>query len=84
MKLICRTFLRKEKVIAIADIDTRKLTNHLRKNGSMKGCISTDYKNVNKCIDLAQSFTGLSGLDLAKEVTVKESYLFNQKGRKTG
>ena len=78
-----QTFLRKEKVIAIADIDTRKLTNHLRKHGSMKGCISTDYKNVNKCIDLAQSFTGLSGLDLAKEVTVKESYLFNQKGRKT-
>ena len=78
-----QSFLREEKVIAIADIDTRKLTNHLRKHGSMKGCISTDYKNVNKCIDLAQSFTGLSGLDLAKEVTVKESYLFNQKGRKT-
>jgi len=78
-----QNFLCKEKVIAIADIDTRKLTNHLRKYGSMKGCISTDYKNVNKCIDLAQSFTGLSGLDLAKEVTVKESYLFNQKGRKT-
>ena len=79
-----QSFLREEKVIAIADIDTRKLTNHLRKHGSMKGCISTDYKNVNKCIDLAQSFTGLSGLDLAKEVTVKESYLFNKKGRKTG
>ena len=79
-----QNFLCKEKVIAIADIDTRKLTNHLRKNGSMKGCISTDYKNVNKCIDLAQSFSGLSGLDLAKEVSVKESYLFNQKGRKTG
>ena len=77
-----QNFLCKEKVIAIADIDTRKLTNHLRKNGSMKGCISTDYKNVNKCIDLAQSFSGLSGLDLAKEVSVKESYLFNQKGRK--
>ena len=77
-----QSFLLKEKVIAIANIDTRKLTNHIRKHGSMKGCISTDYKNVNKCIDLAKSFSGLSGLDLAKEVSVKESYIFNTRTRK--
>ena len=77
-------FLQKNNVVAIADIDTRKLTNHLRKHGSLKGCISTDYKNVNKCINLAKSFSGLSGLDLAKEVSVQKSYLFNPRSKKTG
>lgn len=77
-----QSFLQKENVIAISDIDTRKLTNHLRKHGSMKGCISTDYKKVNKCIDLAKSFSGLSGLDLAKEVSVKESYPFHPRRKK--
>lgn len=79
-----QSFLQKHKVIAIADIDTRKLTNHLRKHGAMKGCISTDYKNVNKCINLAKSFSGLSGLDLAKEVSVQKSYLFNPRNEKAG
>ena len=78
-----QNFLQKHSVVAIADIDTRKLTNHLRKHGAMKGCISTDYKNVNKCINLAKSFSGLSGLDLAKEVSVQKSYLFNPKSKKT-
>ena len=78
-----QNFLQKHNVVAIADIDTRKLTNHLRKHGAMKGCISTDYKNVNKCINLAKSFSGLSGLDLAKEVSVQKSYLFNPKSKKT-
>jgi carbamoyl-phosphate synthase small subunit len=79
-----QNFLQKHSVVAIADIDTRKLTNHLRKHGSMKGCISTDYKDVKKCINLAKSFSGLSGLDLAKEVSVQKSYLFNPKSKKTG
>jgi len=79
-----QNFLQKNSVVAIANIDTRKLTNHLRKHGSMKGCISTDYKNVNKCINLAKSFSGLSGLDLAKEVSVQKSYLFNPRSKKTG
>ena len=78
-----QNFLQVNSVVAIADIDTRKLTNHLRKHGSMKGCISTDYKNVNKCINLAKSFSGLSGLDLAKEVSVQKSYLFNPRNKKT-
>ena len=78
-----QTFLREERVIAIADIDTRKLTNHLRKYGSMNGCISTDHKNVNKCIKLAKSFSGLSGLDLAKEVSVKKPYPFNPRRKQT-
>ena len=56
----------------------------MRKHGSLKGCISTDYKNVNKCINLAKSFSGLSGLDLAKEVSVQRSYLFNPRSKKTG
>ncbi len=77
-----QNFLQKNSVVAIADIDTRKLTNHLRKHGSLKGCISTDYKNVNKCINLAKSFSGLSGLDLAKEVSVQKSYLFNPRNKK--
>ncbi len=69
-------FLKEQQIVAISDIDTRKLTNHLRVNGSMSGCISSDNKDIRECIKLAKSFPGLTGMDLAKEVTTKNSYNF--------
>ena len=61
-------FLIEHNIIAIAGIDTRALTNILRENGSLKGCITTTEK-VTKAREL-------KGLDLAKEVSTKEKYTF--------
>lgn len=64
--------------MAIAGIDTRKLTRILREKGAQNGCILAGEDNVQKAIDLARSFPGLAGMDLAKVVSVKEPYAWNQ------
>lgn len=71
-------YLKQEKVPAIAGIDTRKLTRILRDKGAQNGCILAGEDNVQKAIDLARSFPGLAGMDLAKVVSVKEPYEWNQ------
>jgi len=65
-------YLKGEKVVAIAGIDTRKLTRILREKGAQNGCILAGEDNVQKAIDLARSFPGLSGMDLAKVVSVTD------------
>lgn len=68
-------YLKKNNVVAISDIDTRALTNHLRLKGSLNGCImSGDDLDESAAIKSAQSFAGLEGKDLAKEVTCKQPY----------
>jgi len=69
-------FLKQQKIVAISNIDTRKLTNHLRINGSMSGCISSENKDIGDFVKLAKSFPGLAGMDLAKEVTTEKIYSF--------
>ncbi len=68
-------YLQQHKVVAIADIDTRKLTRLLRDKGAQRGCIMAG-KTVD--VDVAktaiQGFPGLQGMDLAKEVTTKQTY----------
>jgi len=71
-------YLKGEKVVAIAAIDTRKLTRILREKGAQNGCILAGEDNVQKAIDLARSFPGLSGMDLAKVVSVTEPYEWTQ------
>ncbi|GCB05888.1 glutamine-hydrolyzing carbamoyl-phosphate synthase small subunit [Ralstonia sp. SET104] len=71
-------YLKGEKVVAIAGIDTRKLTRILREKGAQNGCILAGEDNVQKAIDLARSFPGLSGMDLAKVVSVAEPYEWTQ------
>ncbi len=69
-------YLVEHDVLAISDIDTRALTNLLRKNGSLNGCImSGPDLDETKAIELAKSFAGLEGKDLAKEVSCKTSYI---------
>lgn len=78
-------YLKENNIVAIADIDTRKLTRILRNKGALSACIiatdetkNIDKKNIAaKALLLAQNFCGLKGLDLAKEVTTKESYLWS-------
>lgn len=71
-------YLKRHKIVAIADIDTRQLTRHLRKNGAMKACIVAGSNiDADKAVAAAKSFAGLVGMDLAKEVSTKESYSWN-------
>lgn len=78
------SYLKKHNVIAIADIDTRRLTRILREKGAQHGVIIT-ATNKQTLLDNAQAakqqainFKGLSGLDLAKEVTCTKSYIWTQ------
>jgi carbamoyl-phosphate synthase small subunit len=72
-------FLRRANTVAIAEIDTRRLTRLLRDNGAQAGCIITgaDAK-VSEALTAAKKFPGLKGMDLAKLVTTKASYQWKQ------
>ncbi len=67
-------FLRLAGTVAIADIDTRKLTRIIREKGAQSGCIMTGDKPAEKAIEHARKFPGIAGMDLAKFVTTRESY----------
>ena len=68
-------YLIANNVVAIADIDTRRLTRILREKGAQSGCIvAGDNIDEAAALAAAKGFSGLKGMDLAKEVTVKEAY----------
>ncbi|MDE0956421.1 MAG: glutamine-hydrolyzing carbamoyl-phosphate synthase small subunit [Pseudomonadales bacterium] len=68
-------YLIANNVVAIADIDTRRLTRILREKGAQSGCIvAGDNIDEAAALAAAKGFAGLKGMDLAKEVTVKEAY----------
>jgi carbamoyl-phosphate synthase small subunit len=72
------SFLVRCKVVAIAEIDTRKLTRLLREKGAQAGCIMTgDNIGEADAIRAAKKFPGLKGMDLAKAVSTKRSYQWN-------
>jgi carbamoyl-phosphate synthase small subunit len=68
-------YLLSENIVAISDIDTRRLTRLLRDNGAQNGCIvaGSDPDEAD-ALAKARAFCGLKGLDLAKEVTTKAPY----------
>ena len=72
-------FLRRGKTVAIADIDTRKLTRIIRDKGAQAGCIVTGGKaSAEEAVRAARKFPGLKGMDLARLVTTKQAYQWNQ------
>lgn len=72
-------YLQRSGVIAIADIDTRRLTRILREKGAQNGCIiAGDNPDLSTALKLAQEFPGLKGMDLAKEVTTETGYDWSQ------
>jgi carbamoyl-phosphate synthase small subunit len=72
-------FLRRGKTVAIAEIDTRKLTRIIRDKGAQAGCIVTGEKaNAGEAVKAARKFPGLKGMDLAKLVSTKQPYQWNQ------
>ncbi len=70
-------YLKKHGIVAIAGIDTRKLTRILREKGAQAGCIMAVEVDEAKAIAEAQAFPGLAGMDLAKVVTVDSPYEWN-------
>ncbi|MCL4791557.1 MAG: glutamine-hydrolyzing carbamoyl-phosphate synthase small subunit [Gammaproteobacteria bacterium] len=70
-------FLRRGGIVAIAEIDTRKLTRILRDKGAMSGCIMTGEVDPRTAVDHARRFPGLAGMDLAKIVSTKDNYQWN-------
>ncbi|MEY4536269.1 MAG: hypothetical protein RL171_420 [Pseudomonadota bacterium] len=78
-------YLIQEKTIAIADIDTRQLTRHLRTHGAQNGCILALAEGeaatpalIHKAVALAKAAPNMSGLDLAKVVSTTKTYPWTQ------
>ena len=77
-------WLKKNKIVGITGLDTRSLTNYIRDKGAPKGTISNNKRgnfNIKKLLNNSIKWSGLSGLDLAQEVTTKKIYKW--KGLKT-
>jgi carbamoyl-phosphate synthase small subunit len=72
-------YLKRHGIVAIAGIDTRRLTRILRDKGALSGCIvAGEQIDADAALAKARAFPGLNGMDLAKEVTVGESYSWNE------
>jgi len=72
-------YLRRHRVVAIADIDTRRLTRILRDRGAQSACIVAGAEiSTEHALTTARAFPGLKGMDLAKVVSTKASYTFEQ------
>jgi carbamoyl-phosphate synthase small subunit len=71
-------YLRDEGVVAIAGIDTRRLTRILRDKGAQNGCILAGTDDEARAVELARSFPGLAGMDLAKVVSTAKPYEWAQ------
>ena len=72
-------FLQAGKIVAIAGLDTRRLTRLLREKGAQAGCIMTGERiDEAAAVRAARSFPGLKGMDLAKVVSTRESYQWNE------
>ncbi|MDB3936498.1 glutamine-hydrolyzing carbamoyl-phosphate synthase small subunit [Granulosicoccus sp.] len=74
------SFLNAQGVVAIANVDTRALTRHLRDKGAQSGCIMAGAGlDKTAALGAAQAFPGLAGMDLAKQVTCAEPYQWRKR-----
>ncbi|WP_419833174.1 glutamine-hydrolyzing carbamoyl-phosphate synthase small subunit [Endozoicomonas atrinae] len=72
-------YLKSRNIVAIAGIDTRRLTRILREKGAQNGCIMAgDSVDEAKALVKAREFPGLKGMDLAKEVTTDQPYTWTE------
>jgi carbamoyl-phosphate synthase small subunit len=76
-------YLKANNVVAIAGIDTRKLTRILRTKGAQNGCVATG-SDVDAALAAARGFAGLAGMDLAQVVSCEKPYEWNQREWKLG
>jgi len=70
-------YLKKQNIVGIANIDTRRLTRLLRDKGAQNGCIMAGDIDEQKALAAAKDFAGLQGMDLAKEVTASDTQPWN-------
>jgi len=73
-------WLKKNKIVGLTGLDTRSLTNFIRDKGAPKGTISNNKKgnfNLKKLINISTKWSGLNGLDLAKNVTTQKKYIWS-------
>jgi carbamoyl-phosphate synthase small subunit len=78
-------YLLANKVVAIAEIDTRKLTRILRDKGVQRGCIMAgDEVDIDTANEAIAGFAGLKGMDLAREVTVSAAYEWTEDAWRLG
>ena len=77
-------YLRDAGVVAIADIDTRRLTRILREKGAQNGCLMAGKLDEAGALTAARAFPGLSGMDLAREVTCARPYAWTETQWKPG
>jgi len=71
-------FLKRQKIVGIADLDTRKLTRILREKGAQNGCLIAGEVDLDLALQKAKSFPGLAGMDLAKVVTTRKPYEWSE------
>ena len=72
-------WLKKNQIVGLTGLDTRSLTNFIRDEGAPKGTITNNKKgkfNIKKLINMSVKWPGLNGLDLAKEVSTKKTYIW--------
>jgi len=77
-------YLKGQNIVAIADIDTRRLTRVLREKGAQSGCIMAGAVDEAKALEAAHAFPGLAGMDLAKVVSASEAYEWSETEWKLG
>jgi carbamoyl-phosphate synthase small subunit len=71
-------YLGSRAVVAIAGIDTRKLTRILREKGAQNGCLMAGRVDAHEALAMARAFPGLAGMDLAKVVTTARAYEWHE------
>ncbi|RZS99977.1 glutamine-hydrolyzing carbamoyl-phosphate synthase small subunit [Aquimarina brevivitae] len=70
------TFLEKNNLLAISDVDTRALVSYIRENGAMNALISTEIDDIDKLKKDLAAVPDMNGLELASKVSTKEPYFF--------
>ena len=78
-------YLKSQNIVAIAELDTRMLTRHLREHGAQNGCIlavevgqTVSPEQIAKAIELAKAAPNMAGLDLAQTVTCEKSHVWTE------
>ncbi len=77
-------YLKEHGVVAIAEIDTRKLTRILREKGAQAGCLMAGNVDESEALKQANEFPGLAGMDLAKTVSCDQPYEWTEGEKELG
>ncbi|MBT3520142.1 MAG: glutamine-hydrolyzing carbamoyl-phosphate synthase small subunit [Gammaproteobacteria bacterium] len=71
-------YLKHNKIVCIADLDTRHIASIIRNKGAMSACIIHSEKGINKAKKELKSYSGIIGAELASKVSVKKKYPFKE------